>query len=86
MSDAPCEQSFEALVVEAESRITGGERFVRCDLGALPCAQLEAVDRLARLRLAARRRRVRLEIATTDAELRRLLALAGLDDVLLAQR
>jgi hypothetical protein len=77
---------LDAAVTAAEERILAGDRFVRCDLGSLPGADLDVVDRLARLRLDARRNRCRLEIRTTDAELRGLLELAGLDDVILVER
>ena len=70
----------------AEQRIRAGDRFVRCDLGSGVDPDLELVDRLARLRLDARRRRCRLEIATADVELRRLLEFAGLDGVVLLER
>ena len=78
--------SADAAVDAAEARIRGGDRFVRCDLGSVVTGNLDLVDRLARLRLAARRRHCRLEIRTASAELVGLLELAGLDDVVLLER
>ncbi|MDQ1684873.1 MAG: hypothetical protein QOC82_1610 [Frankiaceae bacterium] len=75
-----------AVLADAEHRIRTGERFVRCDLGSVANAGLDLVDRLARLRLDARRRHCRLEIRTADAELVELLELAGLDGVVLIER
>jgi hypothetical protein len=75
-----------AAVGAAEQRVVAGERFVRCDLGSVVDADLDLVDRLARLRLDARRHHCRLEIRTTDADLVRLLELAGLDGVVLIER
>lgn len=45
-------------------------------------SDLRAVDELCRLALAARRLGCRLHLTDTDPELRALLDLAGLDDVL----
>lgn len=78
--------SADAAVDAAEQRIRDGARFVRCDLGSVVIADLDLVDRLARLRLDARRRRCRLEISTADEDVVRLLELAGLDDVVLLER
>jgi len=75
-----------AAVTAAEQRIRAGDRFVRCDLGSVVDTDLDLVDRLARLRLDARRRRCRLEIRTANADLRQLLELAGLDGVVLLER
>jgi len=80
------ETSAGTAVAAAEERIRTGARFVRCDLGSVADADLDLVDRLARLRLDARRNRCRLEIRTADAELVRLLELAGLDGVVLYER
>lgn len=80
------ETSAGTAVTAAEERIRAGARFVRCDLGSVLDAGLDLVDRLARLRLDARRHRCRLEIRTADAELVRLLELAGLDGVVLYER
>jgi ABC-type transporter Mla MlaB component len=86
MGDAPGVRAAEAAVAAAEHRMSEGDRFVRCDLGSAVTADLALVDRLARLRLDARRRRCRLEIRTTDTELRDLLELSGLDGVVLLER
>ena len=74
------------VVALAAQRILAGERFVRCDLESAADSGLDLVDRLARLRLDARRNRCRLEIRTADAGLVELLALAGLDGVILLDR
>lgn len=76
----------ETSVDAAHQRILAGDRFVRCDLGSSVAGGLGLVDRLARLRLDARRHRCRLEIRTTDPKLRELLELAGLDGVVLLER
>ncbi|MEV4949151.1 STAS domain-containing protein [Streptomyces sp. NPDC053755] len=54
---------------------------VRCEVGALTHADLAAVDALARLRLTAGRRGHRLVFHGARAELRLLLDLVGLADV-----
>jgi hypothetical protein len=86
MGETPAANPAASPVAVAERRILAGERFVRCDLDASVASDLDLVDRLARLRLDARRYRCRLEIRTTDPQLRELLALAGLDGVVLDQR
>jgi anti-anti-sigma regulatory factor len=55
---------------------------VVCDLSALDRADLAAVDGLARLQLAAQRRGRRMRLRGTSRELRELIALFGLGDVL----
>ncbi|MFF9843940.1 STAS domain-containing protein [Streptomyces sp. NPDC013740] len=55
---------------------------VLCELGGLDGAGLAAVDALARLRLAARRRGHRLTFRGAGPELRALLDFAGLGDLL----
>jgi anti-anti-sigma regulatory factor len=52
-----------------------------CDVGALP-ADATAVDRLARLQLAARRAGAEVQLRNLSRELEELLELAGLGDVL----
>jgi hypothetical protein len=86
MGDTLGARAADAAVAAAEHRILAGDRFVRCDLGSCVTADLALVDRLARLRLDARRHRCRLEIRTTDPGLRELFELAGLDGVVLAER
>jgi hypothetical protein len=78
--------AVDTAIDTAERRIRAGDRFVRCDLDSAARADFDLVDRLARLRLDARRHRCRLEIRTADADVRRLLELAGLDGVILLQR
>jgi anti-anti-sigma regulatory factor len=55
---------------------------VVCDLSALDRADLAAVDGLARLQLAAHRRGRRMRLRGSSWEMRRLIALLGLGDVL----
>ncbi|MER6095246.1 STAS domain-containing protein [Streptomyces sp. NPDC001728] len=55
---------------------------VICEIGALVCADLAAVDALARLKLAATRRGHRIRFHGAGPELRALLLLAGLDGTL----
>jgi hypothetical protein len=45
-------------------------------------ADLQAVDQLCRLAVAARRLGCRIHLADADADLRALIDLAGVDDVL----
>ena len=52
-----------------------------CDVRTLP-ADGKAVDALCRLELAARRAGLELRLRHVSAELRRLIAFAGLEDVL----
>jgi ABC-type transporter Mla MlaB component len=58
-----------------------GVRLLRCEVSDL-AADAVAVDALARLALAARRRGCRLELHGASAELRELVAFIGLADVL----
>ncbi|MEU2115438.1 STAS domain-containing protein [Streptomyces sp. NPDC016459] len=55
---------------------------VVCEVGALACADLAAVDALARLRLAAGRRGHRIRFHGAGPDLRALLLLTGLDETL----
>ncbi|MEV5968866.1 STAS domain-containing protein [Streptomyces sp. NPDC051921] len=55
---------------------------VVCEIGGLVRADLTAVDALARVRLAARRRGHRLEFRGAAPELRGVLRLVGLDELL----
>ncbi|HZT90525.1 MAG TPA: hypothetical protein VFA05_00650 [Gaiellaceae bacterium] len=54
---------------------------VPVDVRFAPC-RLDVVDALARLELAARRRGVRIVVVGASADLRALIELAGLSDVL----
>jgi anti-anti-sigma regulatory factor len=53
-----------------------------CDLSAVDRADLAAVDGLARLQLAAHRRGRRMRLRGSSREMRQLIALLGLGDVL----
>lgn len=86
MGETSGERLLDAVLADAERRVRAGARFVRCDLGWVADADLDILDRLARLRLDARRARCRLEISTTDPDLVGLLELAGLDGVVLRDR
>jgi anti-anti-sigma regulatory factor len=61
-------------------------RSVVCDLTALDRADLAAVDGLARLQLAARRRGRRMRLRGSSRELLLLIALLGLADALPSER
>ncbi|HYZ80787.1 MAG TPA: STAS domain-containing protein [Solirubrobacteraceae bacterium] len=54
-------------------------RTIRCDIGDIPVDAV-AIDALARLQLAARRRGAVLELLGASADLRDLLAFTGLDE------
>ena len=56
---------------------------IDCDLSAVVRPDLGTVDALARMSLAAKRRDCRLRLHAVSPELRALVALAGLSDVLL---
>lgn len=59
----------------------GGLRHVVCDAGAVRKPDLAVVDVVARLQLVAGRRGHRLRLVRAGGELRELLVLAGLDEV-----
>ena len=65
----------------AGSRLVSEMAPFSCDVRALP-ADLTTIDVLARLQLAARRCGCELRLWHASAELRSLLELAGLDEVL----
>ena len=68
-----------ARVCNLLGQTTGG--IVTCDVvDVFPNAV--TVDALAKLQLAARRRRCRIQLRNASAELRELVAFMGLDDVL----
>jgi ketosteroid isomerase-like protein len=73
--------ALDAALDAAGTRLARGAAYVCCDLGSLP-GDLRALDRLARLGLAAARRHSRLEVRSGDQDLQRLIALAGLEKVL----
>jgi ABC-type transporter Mla MlaB component len=55
---------------------------IECDVRALGRADVRALEALALLQLAARRRGLRVVLRGASGDLRDLLALAGLDDAL----
>ena len=57
------------------------ERTIVCDVSALP-PDVGAIDGLARLQLAARRKGAEIRLCEVPSELHELLALCGLGDVL----
>jgi hypothetical protein len=61
---------------------TSAPRPIVCDLSALGEADLETIDLLARLQLAARRHDRTLRLLHASPALRDLIAFAGLDSVL----
>lgn len=61
---------------------TSGSGHVTCDLGAVTRPDAGTVEALARMQLAALRLGGRLELRNACGELRELLELAGLTDVL----
>ncbi len=60
----------------------GDRGIVICDVAAIQCPTVGTLDVLARLQLAARRRGWHLTLHGARSELRALLALAGLTEVL----
>jgi ABC-type transporter Mla MlaB component len=62
-----------------------GAHVAVCDVEGV-AADAVSVDALARLQLAARRHRCRIELRHASPELRDLIAFMGLDDVLAAER
>ena len=65
------------------ARDDDGVRAVVCDVGHLTHPDAGTVDALARLQLAARRCGCDVKLRNANLELRRLIAWAGLDEVLL---
>jgi ABC-type transporter Mla MlaB component len=64
-----------------QQALRSGAEVVLCDVGALVDPDLGTVDALARLQLTARRLGCRIRLRGACGELRELLALSGLDDV-----
>jgi ABC-type transporter Mla MlaB component len=62
--------------------LDGHPGVVVCDVGAIGRADAAAVDGLARMQLAARRRGHNILLRGPSDELRRLIALFGLDEAL----
>ncbi len=60
----------------------GGIAQVICDVGTVTAPDGTTIDALSRLQLAARRRGCRVVLRHTCEELRNLVALAGLSEVL----
>jgi ABC-type transporter Mla MlaB component len=54
---------------------------VECDVGSLAGSDLETVDALARFQLIGQQARIQIRIRGASAELRELLELVGLNDV-----
>jgi ABC-type transporter Mla MlaB component len=79
-----CAELRERLGAQVES-LTGCERAGRPILCDVACVEADAVtvEALARLRLTARRLGCRLRLRGVSRELLELLALTGLDEVLL---
>ena len=67
---------------QVDRLLRAGAAAVACDVRAVAEPDLAVVDALARLALTARRAGGRVTVRGGDAGLRRLLALAGLTDVL----
>jgi ABC-type transporter Mla MlaB component len=69
-----CERFRESL---------GGHKalLVECDVGSLAGSDLETVAALARFQLIGQQERVQIRVRGASAELRELLELVGLDDV-----
>jgi ABC-type transporter Mla MlaB component len=65
---------------------SGANHRLVCDLTGLDTVDLGLVDQMARLRLAARRAGGIVTFQHAEAALKGLLALIGLDDLLLAER
>lgn len=62
------------------------EKVVPCDVGWAVGPDVQLVDALARLQLAARRRECTLLLENVSSELTELVALMGLSEVLDAER
>ena len=62
-----------------------GPRSIVCDARTLREPHLGTVDRLARLRLVARRLGLELRLRNAPRELRELIVLAGLEEVLVVE-
>ena len=78
----------DALVRLGCGRIgdSGADHRLVCDLTGLDTVDLGLIDQMARLRLTARRAGGVVTFQHAGAALKGLLALIGLDDVLLAER
>jgi anti-anti-sigma regulatory factor len=76
-ADAPALCARAGALLQA-----GGGDLVVCDLAAVTAPGLGAIDALARLQLAARRGGWRLALRHVSAELGDLIALCGLEQVL----
>ena len=82
LSPAPRSADTAALCASLSGRLLDGSvRCVRCRADRLP-GRLDVVDALARLHLTARRAGARLLVDRPSAELRALLVLVGLDELL----
>lgn len=71
------------LCADVERLLAAGDvQVVVCDVQPYPAADLRLVEALARLALSAKRHGRRVRVRHASWKVRRLLALAGLDDVL----
>jgi hypothetical protein len=77
----PTHEGGPLMAEPAALRRATADRIV-CDLGSLTKPDLRSVDALARLALLAARLRFRLELRHASADIRELIALAGLSEVL----
>ena len=74
---------LEALCRRARRRMEGSDAdAVTCDLGALDQADAVAVEALARLRLAARRRGMAFDLRDASPRLKALISFMGLKDII----
>jgi ABC-type transporter Mla MlaB component len=64
--------------------VRSGASVAMCDVAGV-AADAVSVDALARLQLAARRHRCRIELRGASADLRDLIAFMGLEDVLVCE-
>jgi ABC-type transporter Mla MlaB component len=79
-------EDLRALCARAECRLRAGEpRLVVCDLRALLDADVGSVEAIARLRLVARRRGGEVRVRRTPDEVRELIDLMGLSEILAAK-
>ena len=64
------------------TRVAGGSGIVICDVGAVSHADVGTVDALARVQLVARRHGCQVRLRRASSELRELLGLVGLREIL----
>jgi ABC-type transporter Mla MlaB component len=85
--DAPIRESAVPSLCRRVSAAlaTSDSRRVDCDVGAVTEADVGALEALARMQLAARRLGGNVRFQRVSDDMMRLLALVGLDEVLLAE-